>query len=200
MKKYNNIKDKFNIPSTKSLLCVESPYGGDEINDFMFPKEDVFYFSYKMFFSGVYQLEKSNENLNTNKISEFSDDYMLDGHYDEYEDFDETNEVFEGDFSNNFLFKIKSNTISQDLNIRLKEFVKEKGNECEFREFFESLDEWWGMNPDDSFGLILKSIGLNEDDVELIYRDIVTNNDDDIICWYQYSELSKETFSIQINN
>ena len=56
------------------------------------------------------------------------------------------------------------------------------------------------MNPDDSFGLILKSIGLNEDDVEVIYRDIVTNNDGDIICWYQYSDLSKETFSIEINN
>ena len=36
MKKYNNIKDKFNIPNTKSLLCVESPYGGDEINNIIY--------------------------------------------------------------------------------------------------------------------------------------------------------------------
>ena len=204
IKKYNNVFEKFNLPDIKNLLSVESPFGGDTIGEVLFPIHKEYYFEYTIFFNGVFQLEKSKENLNTDIISEFSDDYILDGHNDEYEDFDETNEVFSGKFYKNFLFKIKSENFPKYLNYKLKEFINENGNKGKFIDFFKFLDDEWEMNPYDSFGLILNSVGIDEKSVEFVYGDnidnVVYDENGDIICWYQYSENFKEMFSIHINN
>ena len=200
MKKYKNIFEENKELSIKRLLQVNAPWGGDIINEFKFPNKKVFYFSYIFSFKGIFQLEKSDNNNSRLKISEFKDEYMLDGHNDEYEDFDETNEVFEGEFSKNFLYKVESDKIANCLNEKLDAFREKNGEECEFRDFFKSLNENWEMplHPEDAFGLILKSIGVNENDFEVIYEDRVNNKKGDIVCWYQYSDLYNEEFSVEI--
>tara|TARA_Y100001970_G_scaffold263313_1_gene348628 strand:- start:414 stop:1412 length:999 start_codon:yes stop_codon:yes gene_type:complete len=197
MKKYKSLFDS-NYPITKPLLSIKIPFGGDIINDFKFPKQKDFYFSYKFSYKGVFQLEKSKENNSHSKISSFKDEYMLDGHHDEYEDFDETNEVFEGDFYIKFLYKIQLDNLSKSLNNKLEKFIENNGKESTFDEFFKSINENWIMplHPEDSFQLLLKSLGLNENNFEIIYENIVTNLYGDIISWYQYSELFEEEFNI----
>ena len=222
IKKYNNIKDKYKSPNTKILITISKGWGEtDEINDFKFPNEKDFYFSYIVVLEDcVYQLEKSKDNTSIEKISEFSDDYMLNGHNDEYEDFDETNEVFEGNLYESCLFKIRSDEISSELNNRLEKFINEKGKDCNFEDFFKLLDPdsqqeddimdesffkkrpGWidSMSPDGSYHYILQAIGIDPKDIETIYRDVTIDDNGDIVCWYQFSEFIVEKFSIEIEN
>ena len=83
-----------------------------------------------------------------------------------------------------------------ELNYKLKEFINENGNKGKFIDFFKFLDDEWEMNPYDSFGLILNSVGIDEKSVEFVYGDnidnVVYDENGDIICWYQYSENFKE--------
>lgn len=199
---YENIY-KYDIPTENYLIKVESPFGDDKIGGFIFPDVKEIYFSCEtIFHDGVYQREKSKDNTSKKKISKFSDDYMLNGHYDEYDHFDETNEVFKGNFSEIFLYKISSEKFSEKFNSKLKEYLKENKSEDEvyFESFFRWLNEDWDISgsPDDKVYMLLKSLEMNLDDVIIVLNDILIDKEGYQICWCQYSYLEGEIFGIKL--
>lgn len=200
---YENIY-KYDIPTENYLIKVESPFGDDKIGGFIFPDVKEIYFSCEtIFHDGVYQREKSKDNTSKKKISKFSDDYMLNGHHDEYDHFDETNEVFKGNFSEIFLYKISSEKFSEKFNSKLKEYLKENKSEDEiyyFESFFQWLNEDWDISgsPDDKVYMLLESLEMNLDDVIIVLNDILIDKEGYQICWCQYSYLEGEIFGIKL--
>jgi len=200
---YVNI-NKFVLPKNQLIKVSSGFSNSQDISEFIFPNVKEIYFSYEMIFhNGVYQRKKSESNINSDVKSKFLEEYELDGHHDDYDDFDESNEVFKGNFSQFFSYKISSNEFSDKFNIKIKEFLKENYDEdgLIFKNFFEWLNENWilPISPTDSVELLLQSLDVKKDNIEVVFDDVLIDDDGYQISWCQYSFLNEEIFNIKLS-
>jgi antitoxin component YwqK of YwqJK toxin-antitoxin module len=157
-------------------------------------KDLEFYLSHEWTYSGcVYQLEKSDLNTNTKIINEWKDDYLRDGDfYSSEDDFDKTNEVFEGNVSEQTLIKITSDKFPELLMRKINEF-NNKYPEGDVDDLYEEI---MGDNfTDSSEGLdhMMSFLGVNGD--QIFYEDL-TDDYGYIVKWVQYFQKDSYGFKI----
>ena len=153
-----------------------------------------FYLFHELRYSGcVYQLKKSDLNTNHELITKWKDDYLRDGDfYNVEEEFDESNQVFEGNVSEQTLIKITSDNFPELFTMKITEF-KNKYPKGDVDDFYEEI---MGDNfTDSSEGLdhIMSFFNIIGD--RIFYEDLIDDYQC-IVCWVQYFQKDSYQFKI----
>tara|TARA_B100001778_G_scaffold314265_1_gene299366 strand:+ start:447 stop:1049 length:603 start_codon:yes stop_codon:yes gene_type:complete len=190
MRKYKNINDTFDYDN-----IVYFKYDLSKIKDLDLKEYDFFLeYKYEHRWS-CFQCKKSDDNISTDKISEYDEDeHVRDGRYDpEYveEMFDETNEVHDGWSYSIWLSKINSSEFLQNLVKKVDECQSDLGEEdFTFQEFIEWTEyDDYGVHSKEDF---YEHLGGNLNDLECLEDELDIDEKGNLIDWYSYGQLDEE--------
>lgn len=157
------------------------------------------YISYKYVHSGsVFQCKKSEENEEAEKISVFNElEHIRENSTgQEEENFDETNQVFDGYSYSIWLSKVKSTEFGRLLKDKVQEWVDsvEGAEYLSYQDFmlWAGYDEW-GVHIMEGF---FKEIGGDVNDLEMILDEVNIDEKNNLIKWYSYDQLENEYYQI----
>ena len=176
----------------------------NEIFDINFLDDNIeLYFGYVYQEGGsVWQCVKSDKNNNSEKISNYVEGkYERDNcEYDIEDEFDETNEVYEGNSRSIWLNKITSKEFIEIFQRKINEWkdsisVEEReSNSIYLSDFFEWLE--FDEQGADSLVYLYEHLGGDINDVEIILDELPIDNNGNCIQWYSYSEIESEYLQI----
>tara|TARA_B110000003_G_C16434421_1_gene451458 strand:- start:64 stop:681 length:618 start_codon:yes stop_codon:yes gene_type:complete len=148
------------------------------IESFESNNESEYYLTILYEQSGYYQLEKTKSNNSSEIISEYSDEYDPEDMNDFEYCFDETNEVFEDDFYQVIMYKVKSDNFSKLLNDKIMEYKKSNSEE-DFCEWF--YDDYYEFESFESPQTLMNKLGLSSEDLTNVFEKNLEINDEDQI-------------------
>ena len=199
-KKYKNINDSFDY---KGIVFLEPYEELISILDLDIEKYQ-FFLQFKSEYRNTYfQCIKSEENNNTDKISEFNaKEHVREGNYYiegvEYyqEKFDETNEVNWGRSNIMSLAQINSIDLTKKLFDKIKECQNELEESVSFAEFYDWIElEESNYNQgelDERFSDFIEKLNGNNENFEVAYDEIKIDEDENLIHWFSYDEFDEE--------
>ena len=150
---------------------------------------------------GYYQLEKSNKNKNSEKISTYDPEKYETDFGDLEEKFDQRIEVYEGNWCDIEIHKVINEEFPILVQNKINEFLNQGLEHDEFYEWF--LEELYGTSYGLSEGLMEK-LGLNYKDLENVYWggleiesvEEIKNNPFIVNCGNTYGDRTQECFLI----
>lgn len=195
--KYKKLDDIINYSKIK--FFNENPI--NEIFDINFLDVNIeLYFGYVYEEGGaVWQCIKSAENNNSEKISNYIEGKYERDHcdYDIEDEFDETNEVYEGRSRSIWLYKITSQKFIQMFQRKINEWqdsISLKDNSFYLSDFLEWLE--FEIIALDSLTYLYEHLNGDINDIEVILDEVNIDDNDNCIKWYSYSEIEFEYFQI----
>ena len=191
MKKYKNINDSFDY---KGIIYVElNQLVNLDIN------ENDFYLQFLSTYRGCsYQCIKSEENKSLDKISEFNEDeHVRMGDLDVEgggfyrDDFDETNEVFDGNVNVISLLHIDSIHLKKKLIDKIIECQNEQDENISISEFFNwflGIEEYHysSQELDERFNDFYEKLNGDNENLKLIFDEIETDEEQNLVDWFSY--------------
>lgn len=191
MKKYKNINDSFDY---KGIIDVElNQLVNIDIN------ENDFYLEFHSRYRGCsYQCIKSEENKSLDKISEFNEDeHVRMGDLDVEgggfyrDDFDETNEVFDGNVNVISLLHIDSTNLKKKLIDKIIECQNEQDENISISEFFNwflGIEDYHysSQELDERFNDFHEKLNGDNENLKLIFDEIETDEEQNLVDWFSY--------------
>jgi hypothetical protein len=198
-KKYQNLND---IIDYKNIVFIDD---FTEFLDLDFKAEDIeVYFECIEPYSGCYwQCKKSKENKNTEIISKWSDDYLLDGneHLDLKNLFDESNEINEfGTCYAMYLSKVNSVDFIDKFKNKITEWGSAESEgpfKLDFLSWLE-YDMFSACDADEHIGSFYDSIvgDVPNEDLQKIFDGVDVDENKNKISWLSFTQLEVAEFRV----